>query len=306
MLLHALVLATLAGLVVADFDSELHAKYISMPKSAFIDYFNSRNYSWKMADYGNQFEKYHLCELDGEPTLKLPVISHDLEEISLPTEFDSRTQWPQCESIKVILDQGNCGSCWTFGTSMTASDRTCIHKDIHVNLSQQDFECMKDNVCGGGYSREAFDFWKEHGLVTQECKPYDIEELRKSVCHTKCVNSGVEYQKDKHYADKVYRVEDNADQIKAELVKNGPIQASFKVYGDFKDYKSGIYVHTYGDFKGYHSVRVIGYGVEDGKDYWLVANSWGTGWGENGHFRIQTFQKELQFETVMNSGIPKN
>jgi len=51
-------------------------------------------------------------------------------------------------------------------------------------------------------------------------------------------------------------------------------------------YKSGIYKHTSGGVLGGHAVKIVGFGVENGTQYWKVANSWGPAWGEQGHFRI--------------------
>ncbi|KAJ8709054.1 hypothetical protein PYW07_008880 [Mythimna separata] len=304
MMLEALLLATLVELMAAEFDPELHAKYMTMPKSSFIEYFNAQDYSYKIAEFEN---KYTGCaHVDKESMERLPIQTHDLDGIDLPESFDAREKWPQCEFIKEVYDQGACGSCWTFGTATTASDRTCIHKDLHVQLSEQDFECLQTNVCGGGYPVLAFQFWQDKGLVTQECKPYNIDDLIKNKCETKCVNTDVEYNEDKHYAEKVYRISNNSDEIKAELVKNGPIQAAFTVFGDFTEYKSGIYIHTHGYEVGRHSVRIIGYGVEDGKDYWLVANSWGEIWGEHGFFKIKSYQEGIEFENDLLAGIPKN
>ena len=58
------------------------------------------------------------------------------------------------------------------------------------------------------------------------------------------------------------------------------------VYSDFPAYKSGIYAHSNGTLLGGHAVKVIGWGTEAGVDYWTVANSWNTWWGEEGFFRI--------------------
>ncbi|MCQ2820368.1 MAG: hypothetical protein MJ252_24135 [archaeon] len=52
-------------------------------------------------------------------------------------------------------------------------------------------------------------------------------------------------------------------------------------------YKSGIYQHVSGSYQGGHAVVFIGYGTEDGVDYWICQNSWGPDWGESGYFRIK-------------------
>jgi cathepsin B len=52
------------------------------------------------------------------------------------------------------------------------------------------------------------------------------------------------------------------------------------------NYKSGVYKHTTGYYEGGHAVKVIGWGAANGLNYWLIANSWGTSWGEQGYFRI--------------------
>ncbi|XP_049880818.1 cathepsin B-like [Pectinophora gossypiella] len=299
-MLRLLVLA-LATFVSCDFDEELHNKYLSMPHDEFVEYFNSRNYSYTIKAY------------DFDPVVGMvktfipegiPVISYNDSSVAdLPENFDSREKWSHCATIGEIHNQGKCGSCWTFGTSNTASDRTCIHKGVTVRLSQQDFNCFSKDVCRGGYPNEAFEFYVSTGLVTQECKPYDIEFLKKRQCDKKCVN-GADYAGDKHRGSSVKAVNSEEGTIKAELFKNGPIQAAFSVYEDFKKYEGGIYEHKYGELLGGHSVRLIGYGVENNVPYWLVANSWGTGWGEKGFFRIKRYGKDVEFENYLCTVFP--
>ena len=74
--------------------------------------------------------------------------------------------------------------------------------------------------------------------------------------------------------------------IQQEIIKNGPVEAAFEVYEDFPTYKSGFYKHTTGQALGGHPVKIIGWGTEDGEDYWLVVNSWNSDWGDNGLFKI--------------------
>jgi cathepsin B len=74
--------------------------------------------------------------------------------------------------------------------------------------------------------------------------------------------------------------------IQAAIMTDGPIEADFTVYSDFETYESGIYQHTSDEIEGGHAIRIVGWGSEDGVDYWTVANSWNPYWGENGYFRI--------------------
>jgi len=67
---------------------------------------------------------------------------------------------------------------------------------------------------------------------------------------------------------------------------NGTITAAFTVYEDFLTYAGGVYRHTTGASHGGHAIKVIGWGNEDGDDYWLCVNSWNKSWGVNGTFKI--------------------
>jgi hypothetical protein len=79
---------------------------------------------------------------------------------------------------------------------------------------------------------------------------------------------------------------------------------AFCVYNDFLSYKLGVYEHKHGSFLGGHSVKIIGYGTENGVDYWLVANSWNTSWGNKGFFKIRRGVDECGFEDEVTFGQP--
>ena len=87
-------------------------------------------------------------------------------------------------------------------------------------------------------------------------------------------------------------------------MNTGPINSVYNVYEDFFNYRSGIYRYVSGKLLGGHSVRVIGWGYENGTDYWLVANSWGTAWGMKGFFKIKIGDKLSKFDENMYSCTP--
>jgi C1A family cysteine protease len=76
----------------------------------------------------------------------------------------------------------------------------------------------------------------------------------------------------------------NVESVKAALVKYGPLATGYLVFEDFMYYSSGIYKHTTGSQQGGHAVIIVGY--NDAEKYFIVKNSWGPSWGENGYFRI--------------------
>jgi len=77
---------------------------------------------------------------------------------------------------------------------------------------------------------------------------------------------------------------------------NGPLAVAFTVYADFPTYTSGVYTHTEGSALGGHAVAMLGWGTENGKDYWLIKNSWSAKWGDAGFFKIKRGVDECGIE----------
>lgn len=200
----------------------------------------------------------------------------------VPTEFDSRTQWPGC--VHEIRDQAHCGSCWAFAASETLSDRFCIASEGKVNvvLSPEDMvACDRWNMaCNGGILSWAWSYLSKTGIVSDECFPYSSADGSVPKCAAQCQNDEP-FKKYKCVGGSVVEAK-GVDQIKAEIFQNGPVETGFTVYEDFMNYKAGVYHHTSGKQLGGHAVKIVGWG--DG--YWICANSWNTTWGEDGFFRI--------------------
>ncbi|KAK9504170.1 hypothetical protein O3M35_010559 [Rhynocoris fuscipes] len=75
------------------------------------------------------------------------------------------------------------------------------------------------------------------------------------------------------------------------------------LYKDFFYYKKGIYKHKFGEKIGKLSVLILGWGKENGSDYWIGENSWGSDWGENGYFRIVRGKNHVNIEQYVIAGI---
>eukprot|EP01017_Pseudomicrothorax_dubius_P026875 TRINITY_DN3038_c0_g1_i1.p1 TRINITY_DN3038_c0_g1~~TRINITY_DN3038_c0_g1_i1.p1 ORF type:complete len:441 (+),score=101.93 TRINITY_DN3038_c0_g1_i1:119-1441(+) len=257
---------------------------------------NANTKLWKAESYPAfenislaDFAKNRLGVLRSNPIF-LPNETHQawLSTNDVPESFDSRIQWPNC--IHPIRDQQKCGSCWAFSGSEALSDRFCIANfDVNVVLSPQFMVSCDQNEfgCGGGYPDLLWKFLEEQGTTTDECVPYvsGKGDVPNCLTYTKCAD-GTPLKR--YYAViGSSRALIGPDAIKAEIFQNGPVQTDFTVYADFMAYKTGIYVHTTGAALGGHAVKIIGWGVEEGVPYWIIANSWTNKWGENGFFRIK-------------------
>ena len=250
----------------------------------------------------------------------LPMKEWVSETSDIPAHFDAREKWPNCPSIKEVRDQGCCGSCWAFGAVEAITDRNCIASNGQrtADISAEDllsccFLCGQG--CRGGYPDQAWMYWVYMGIVTgglyqgTGCRPYSIQdcaheggEVETPECTEECVPGyGKEYKKDFSYGKRVYQVS-GIDQIRKELMDNGPLEVTFAVYKDFFDYKSGVYQRHSDDFAGYHAVKLIGWGEENGIPYWLCTNSWNTNWGDGGFFKILRGSNECDIEKMGISG----
>jgi hypothetical protein len=105
-----------------------------------------------------------------------------------------------------------------------------------------------------------------------------------------------------------YQVDSDVESIKHEIYKWGPVSAGFKVYTNFIDNYDGksIYKGPEKDDEevGGHAIEIMGWGTEDGTDFWWICNSWGTEWGLSGFFKMKMNIKECELENNVVGFIP--
>jgi len=217
--------------------------------------------------------------------------------IAVPTEFDSREQWPNL--IHPIRNQMQCGSCWAFSASEVLSDRVSIasRRPTPVLSAEDMVSCDRgDNGCDGGQLDKAWEYLESTGIVTDSCFPYSAGNGNVPRCVSRCFDSE-SFVRTK--AASIFAIKGVLNMQK-EIATNGPIQVAFMVYKSFMSYRSGIYSKHTLEFtpEGGHAVKIVGYGTEDGVDYWTIANSWGTTWGERGFFRIKRGNNECGIEKM--------
>lgn len=249
------------------------------------------------------------------------MINSKEDNKALPENFDLRQKYLRCRSLRIVRNQSTCSSCWSFAAMNSISDAYCISKVNNGGLQERFFspqdslECCTSchfdvqNPCIGGYLYQAFKYAKNQGVVSGDgfnsqalCKPYYLPELfteipSKPKCSDKCNASSKigNYESDRiKLSEFVYGK--GVNNLMIALNSLGSVAVTMRIYQDFLLYQKGIYKHEYGNYMGNHAVRIIGYGKEDGIDYWLAVNSWGTNWGERGFFKIQRGTNECEIE----------
>ena len=120
------------------------------------------------------------------------------------------------------------------------------------------------------HSLECNPYTSWEGKITQTCMDDDTCDAGEPD-EFKCVRG----------SHKVYETEED---IKAEILMNGPLTTFFLAYTDLLHYKSGVYHHVDGEFGGGHAVKIVGWGETKREKYWIIANSWGPEWGLDGYY----------------------
>lgn len=290
LLVSTLVFCVLSGpsLRASDSDLVMPQELIDMINESQNDWTASSNWvgQMTMADV----RKYVSTELRPRvwPEFDWGAI---LDNLQVPDNFDSRTQWPDC--VHPIRDQGQCGSCWAFAATEALSDRLCISAGIDVVLSPQYLvSCDSTSFgCDGGYPDLAWTFMSTNGVPDDSCDPYSATN---GVCSKTCADgSEIEF-----FHAKTVSTYSGPTSIQAAILAGGPVETGFRVYQDFMSYSGGIYKHKTGKYLGGHAVKIIGWGVESGTKYWICANSWGTSWGINGFFNIAFGQVGIDSQAV--------
>ncbi|MBN1350775.1 choice-of-anchor J domain-containing protein [candidate division KSB1 bacterium] len=223
---------------------------------------------------------------DSESAAEMPTDAL-IQSGDFPTTFDWRSNdgnW-----LTPAKDQGTCGNCWAFSVVGALEALYKIRSrdpNVEIDLSEQFLISCTEGSCEGWYTNLACQFLHETGLPHESCFEYMASDNRS--CSEACPDWNERAHKIATWrwitSDSV-----NIDQIKAAVLEN-PLPCYMTVYSDFAFYQSGVYEHVFGNRSGYHAVVIVGWEdnpPEGGSSCWIVKNSWGTDWGENGYFKIR-------------------
>lgn len=262
----------------------LHRFYTFVENKWTIDSHNNAGRSFRLEM--NKFGDLNTTEF------KDKVVGHG-EYFSNQICNDYRSQgtepdhldWRSRDVVTPVKNQGQCGSCWAFSTTGSIESATAIDTGNLVSLSEQELvDCSGsegNHGCNGGMYDQGFEYvFKNKGLCTEEEYQYHAEDGK---CKSKKCTNRVSPIRD------CYMVTPGNQQDMKNAVSRRPVSVAIEADKYvFQFYKSGVLDDTTCGTELDHAVLVVGYGTDSysGLDYWLVKNSWGEEWGDEGYVRI--------------------
>jgi len=187
--------------------------------------------------------------------------------------------WRAEGKVSPVKDQGQCGSCWAFSTVAHLESMNLIAGNKQATYSEQqlvDCDTATNQGCNGGLMHTALAYFAKQGVegdanyeytASDDTCAFNKKFVIAHVSNVKCYES----------------VDD--DTIKQYLNSVGPLSIAVAA-NDFQTYDSGILECQYTQLN--HGVLLVGYGTESGQDFWIVKNSWGANWGEEGFVKVST------------------
>uniref|UniRef100_A0A7S3UE94 Granulins domain-containing protein n=1 Tax=Picocystis salinarum TaxID=88271 RepID=A0A7S3UE94_9CHLO len=201
----------------------------------------------------------------------------------LPDQVD----WRKKGAVTHVKNQGMCGSCWSFSTTGSVEGINAIYTGELVALSEQeliDCDTTRDHGCHGGLMDYAFDFIIQNGGITTEADyPYTMSQ---GVCRNARSVVTIDGYED---------VPSNDESALQKAAAHQPISVAIEAdKRAFQLYSGGVFDNEDCGTALDHGVLIVGYGTtspsesanKGSAEYWIVKNSWGSLWGEEGYVRL--------------------
>jgi cathepsin L len=209
---------------------------------------------------------------------------------SVPEAID----WRTLGYVTDVKDQGQCGSCWAFSATGSLEGQNFRKTGKLVSLSEQNLmDCSGkygNEGCDGGLMDLAFQYVIDNkGIDSEPSYPYETRQRR---CR---------YKKEKIGGTEISFVDiepSNGEvNLKTAVGTQGPVSVAIDAENDLMWYGGGIYKSKQCSSNPHHlnhGVLAVGYGTDAKKgDYWIVKNSWGESWGEDGYVRMARNNKNM-------------
>jgi C1A family cysteine protease len=217
----------------------------------------------------------------------MPILAAKALNSTLTGSFN----WGDSNMLTPVKDQQQCGSCWAFSATETIETAWARAGNPLTEFSpQQMVSCDKtDAGCNGGLPGNAFDYvHKSGGLASEADYPYTSGKGKTGTCTTPLPEiAGGSVGTWGYAQDKCQGftpcVEDSAA-LAATLQQYGPMSIAIDA-SSWNSYRGGVLASSScsnSPRKMDHAVQLVGYNADAETPYWIVRNSWNTGWGEDG------------------------
>jgi len=206
------------------------------------------------------------------------------KEKTLSYELPDYFCWRNIDGVDYTTSmktQGSCPSCEAY--ALVACLETIIqyktNKTFNCDLSEAHLFFYPGGTCEWGVDvKAAADYLVDYGVPDEGCFPDTLAVYDPNY-------GSIEGWENRTVKIQEWGwIENDEEEIKKALIEYGPLVICFHVYQDFMFYKKGVYRHRWGQRTGGHLVALVGY--DDNQQCWIVKNSWGKGWGDNGWFKM--------------------
>nr|XP_056700051.1 procathepsin L-like [Euleptes europaea] len=211
-----------------------------------------------------------------------PSLFRESASLENPKEVD----WRKKGYVTPVKNQGHCGACWAFSATGALEGLLFNKTGKLVSLSEQNLiDCsgkLGNHGCHGGYITRAFEYVRENGGINSE-DAYPYLEKEGFNCR---------YNPQERAANCTSQVEvqrGSEAALEQAVATTGPVSVAVDAHSFFFHfYKSGIFSSIFCSNVVNHAMLAVGYGTsqEDGKEYWILKNSWSENWGEQGYMRL--------------------